>query len=86
MVRCRGLLTLQELLDSQTQDHLAAPLVVHHPSTCSVGLSIRGIPPVTDVASQNVRRTEKSTDGGPCQREEASVRETMRALHSHLLL
>lgn len=80
MVKCRGLLTLQELLASQTQGNLAAPLVVCHPSTCSIGLSIRGFPPVIDVANQNVRRAEKSTDGGPCQREEASVRETMRAL------
>lgn len=59
-------------------------MVIRHPSTCTIGLSIRGIPPVIDVANQNVRSTEKSTDGRPCQREEASVRETMRALQAIL--
>ena len=73
MVKCRGLLTLQELLASQSHGHLEVHLVVCQPSTCT-----RGIPPIIDVAKQNVGRTEQCTDGGPCQMEEASVRETMK--------
>lgn len=58
-----GRLTL-ELLASQTQCHLAAPLVIDHTRTCSVRRGFRGIPPVVDIAKQDIRGAQQPTDDG----------------------
>ena len=61
---CRRQRLTLELLASQTQHRLAAVLLIRHPRTRSFSLSFRRVPPVSDMAKQDIGRAQQPTDDG----------------------